>query len=48
LDRAYDQGSHVAEKRAALERYERYVLELLEPPKGGNVVKLRARETILS
>jgi integrase len=48
LDRVYDQGSHVAEKRAALERYERYVLELLEPPKGGNVVKLRARETILS
>src|SRR5262249_39578963 len=42
LARIYDRGSHVAEKRAALEKFERYVTELVDPPSGGNVVRLRA------
>jgi integrase len=42
LDRVYDQGAHVAEKREALAKFERYVLDLVNPPTGGNVVRLKA------
>ena len=39
LHEVYDQGTHRAQKRAALERWESCLLAIVEPTAGGNVVR---------
>jgi hypothetical protein len=41
LDAVYDQGTHVPETLAALEKYEAQLMAVIEPPLLQNVVKLR-------